>query len=85
MNIQFSNDEQLTKLSNTYSKESATRVNLALLQPGGFVQELAGAKQKFRNTAEGGEAVVEFYPVTDKTKNTVEINSYISSAKLALR
>lgn len=85
MNIQFSNDEQLMKPSNTYSKESATRVNLVLLQPSGFVQGLAGVKHKFRNTAERGEAVVEFYAVTDKTKDTVEINSYISSAKLALR
>lgn len=85
MNIQFSNDEQLMKRSNTYSKESTTRVNLVLLQPSGFVQELAGAKHKFRNTTKGGETVVEFYAVTDKTKDTVEINSYVSDAKLTLR
>lgn len=86
MKIQFSNAcKQLIKDSDAYSKEPATRVNLALLQPGGIVQGLAGAKHRFRSAAEGGETAVEFFAEPDKTQDAVEINSYISNAKLALR
>jgi len=86
MNIELRNDSaQLLKAFDTCLKAPAARVNLALLQPSGFVQGLAGTKHRFRNAAEGGETVVEFYAVTDKTKDAVEINSYISNAKLALR
>lgn len=86
MNIQFRNDSaQLLKVFDTCLKEPVNRVNLALMQPSGFVQGLTGAKHKFRNTAKGGETVVEVFAVTDKTKDAVEINSYISDAKLALR
>jgi hypothetical protein len=86
MNIEMrNNSEQLIKVFDTCLKEPAVRVNVALVQPSGFVQGLAGTKHRFRNAAERGETVVEFYAVTDKTKDAVEINSYISNAKLALR
>jgi hypothetical protein len=72
------------KVSDIYLQESAARVNLSLLQPSGLVQGLTGAKYRFRNTA-AADKMVEFFAVTDKTKDAIEINSYISNAKLALR
>jgi hypothetical protein len=86
MNIQIRVDQGLpVKNSAIHLKEPATRVNLTLLQPGGLVQGLEGTKHRFRSVAEEGGMAVEYFAGTDKIKDVVEINSYTSNAKLALR